>query len=384
LVTISDGSTLQTIACLVEEVLLGVDTHLDSHTAGVIDLLGRELETRTFPTTRRGIDALIKWACLRGTVRRAGVEGTGSYGAGLAQRLVLEGIEVFEVSTPSRRGQRHRGKTDDRDAFAAARVVLSGEARAIPKTRDGIVESIRVLRNTRASAVKARTQAGQQLRGLVLTAPTELRELLRDLSTTKTVARCARWHRVDPTDTTRSTRLAMRVLARRHEALDAEVAELDTHIKALTKTAAPRLLAERGVRPETAARLLIVAGDNPRPTAQRLRTRCALRRQPRRGVKRQDDAAPPQPRRRPPRQQRALDDRQQPHDPRPGNPRLRRATLQGRQEQQRDPPMPHASHRSRALPAPHCRPPRRPNPPSLDIGASMGWPKASWSPSRPS
>jgi transposase len=272
LVTISDGSTLQTIACLVEEVLLGVDTHLDTHTAVVIDLLGRELETRTFPTTRRGIDALITWARLRGTVRRAGVEGTGSYGAGLAHRLILEGIEVFEITRPARRGQRHRGKTDDRDAAAAARVVLSGEVRAIPKTRDGIVESIRVLRNTRASAVKARTQAGQQLRGLVLTAPTELRDSLRDLSTTKTVAHCKRWQRIDPTDATRSTRLAMRALARRHDALDAEVSELDTHIKALTKTAAPRLLAERGVGPETAARLLIVAGDNP----DRLRNDSAL------------------------------------------------------------------------------------------------------------
>jgi len=256
----------------VEEVLLGVDTHLDTHTAVVIDLLGRELDTRTFPTSRRGLNALIKWARLRGTVHRAGVEGTGSYGAGLAQRLVLEGIEVFEVTRPARRGNRHRGKTDDRDALAAARVVLSGEARAIPKTRDGIVESIRVLRNTRASAVKARTQTGQQLRSLVLTAPSELRDSLRDLSTTKTVAHCARWHRVDPTNATRSTRLAMRVLARRHEALDDEIAELDTHITALTKTAAPRLLAQRGIGPETAARLLIVAGDNP----DRLRNDSAL------------------------------------------------------------------------------------------------------------
>jgi hypothetical protein len=283
--------------CLVEEVIFDVDTHLDSHTAVVIDLLGRQLETRTFPTTRRGIEGLIKWARLRGTVRRAGVEGTGSYGAGLAQRLVLEGVEVFEVTRPSRRGQRHRGKTDDRDALAAARVVLSGEACAIPKTRDGIVESIRVLRNTRASAVKARTQTGQQLRGLVLTAPTELREVLRDLSTTKTVARCARWHRVNPTDATRATRLAMRVLARRHEALDHEVAELDTHIKALTKTAAPRLLDERGVGPGDRRAPANRRWRQPRTSTQRLRARRALRRQPRRSVKRQDHAPPPQPRR---------------------------------------------------------------------------------------
>jgi len=135
--------------------------------------LRRELETRTFPTTRRGIDTLIKWARLRGTVRRAGVEGTGSHRAGLAQRLVLEGIEVFEVR-PSRRGQRHRGKTDDRDALAAARVVLSGEACAIPKTRDGIVESTACCATP--GPAPSRPHAGRtQLRGLVLTAPTDLR-----------------------------------------------------------------------------------------------------------------------------------------------------------------------------------------------------------------
>lgn len=263
---------MQNIACLVEEVILGVDTHLDTHTAVVIDLLGRDLATATFPTTRRGITELIKWACKHGTVRRAGVEGTGSYGAGLARRLKLENIEVFEVTRPSRRGQRHRGKSDERDAAAAAAVVLRGDAVATPKSRDGIVESIRVLRNTRASAVKARTQTGQQLRSLVLTGPTELREGLRAFSTKQTVEHCARWHRVDPTDALRATRLAMRALARRHHALDEEITELDTHLKTLTAAAAPRLLAQRGVGPETAARLLIVAGDNP----DRLRSDAAL------------------------------------------------------------------------------------------------------------
>jgi transposase len=265
---------MQNIACLVEEVILGVDTHLDTHTAVVIDLLGRDLATATFPTTRRGITELIKWACQRGTVRRAGVAGTGSYGAGLARRLKLENIEVFEVTRPSRRSERHRGKSDERDAAAAAAVVLRGDAVATPKSRDGIVESIRVLRNTRASAVKARTQTGQQLRSLVLTGPTELRESLRALSTNQTVEHCARWHRLDPTDALRATRLAMRALARRHRALDEEITELrhppqDAHRPA---AAAPRLLAERGVGPETAARLLIVAGDNP----ERLRSDAAL------------------------------------------------------------------------------------------------------------
>jgi len=150
---------MQTIACLVEEVLLGVDTHLDPHTAVLIDLLGHELETRTFPTTRLGIDTLIEWARLHGTVRRAGVEGTGSYKAGLAHRLVREALRCSRSpgAPPAGSVTAARATTD---AAAAARVVLIGEARAIPKTRDGIVESIRVLRNTTTSAVKARTQAG--------------------------------------------------------------------------------------------------------------------------------------------------------------------------------------------------------------------------------
>ena len=321
---------MTTIACHVEELILGVDTRLSTHCAVLVDLLGRRVETRTFPTTRAGINALIKWARLRGTIKRAGVEGTGSYGCGLARSLTLEGIKVVEVTRPSRRGQRHRGKNDERDALAAAKVVLAGDARAVPKARDGIVESIRVLRNTRASAVKARTQTGQQLRGLVLTAPSDMRDQLRDMSTKQTVAHCARWHRVNPTDATRCTRLAMRALARRHQTLDEEIAELEIHIKTLTKAAAPRLLAEVGVGPETAARLLIVAGDQ-----------------------RQDHAAPPEPRRRPPRQQRALDDRDEPHDPRPRNPRLRRTPHNRGQELQRDPTLPHATPRPPPLPPPH-------------------------------
>jgi transposase len=263
---------MQNMACSVEEVILGVDTHLDTHTAVVIDLLGREIETKTFATSRRGIAQLIKWARHRGTVRRAGVEGTGSYGSGLARQLILESIEVFEITRPARRGQRHLGKTDQRDAAAAAKFLLTQDHVALPKSRDGIVESIRVLRNTRASAVKARTQTGQQLRSLVITCTPEMRDTLSTLTTKQTVAHCARWRRVTPTDSTLATRLAMRALARRHQTLDAEISELDIHIIALTKTAAPRLLAEHGVGPETAARLLIVAGDNP----GRLRSDAAL------------------------------------------------------------------------------------------------------------
>jgi len=269
----SDRSTVQTIACTVEEVVLGVDTHLKTHTAVLVDLLGRQVDAETFATTKRGNEALILWAQRCGTVKRAGVEGTGSYGVALARRLSLEGIRVFEVTRPKRKRARHRGKNDLRDALAAAASVLAdGHELAAPKSRDGIVEAIRVLRIARASAVKSRTQTILQLRNLILTAPEDLREALRDLSAKQLVAHCARWHRRDPHGALQATRQALRSLARRHQVLDAEIAELDADILRLTRQAAPRLLAQPGIGPETAARLLIVAGDNP----GRLRSDAAL------------------------------------------------------------------------------------------------------------
>jgi transposase len=249
--------------CLPAEVILGVDTHRDVHAAAVVDRLGRFIASETFPTTRRGIRALIRWVQNLGAVRRAGVEGTGSYGAGLTRALLLEGIEVVEVTRAVRVGRRHLGKNDTRDAEAAARSVLSGQATAVPKGRDGIVESIRVLRNARASAVKARTQAIIHLKNLVVTAPDELRETLTGLSNRQLVQHCARMHRPRRLDSVGSNKAAMRTLARRHQALDAEVKELELELKQLITHAARRLLREPGIGPEIAARLLLVAGDNP-------------------------------------------------------------------------------------------------------------------------
>jgi transposase len=269
----TDRSTVQTIACHVEEVVLGIDTHLETHTAVLVDLVGRHVDAQTFATTRRGHDALIEWARRRGSVRRAGVEGTGSYGVALARRLMLEGIEVFEVTRPKRRKARHRGKNDLQDALAAAISALADTRElAAPKTRDGIVEAIRVMRIARASAVKSRTQTILQLRNLILTAPEGLRDELRDLPVKQLIERCARWHRRSPDSALHATRQAMRSLARRHRQLDIEITELDADILRLTQQAAPRLLAQPGIGPETAARLLIVAGDNP----QRLRSDAAL------------------------------------------------------------------------------------------------------------
>lgn len=261
-----------TMPCLDGEVILGVDTHADTHAAVRLDLLNRPVATRTVRATPRGNRELLKWARRHGTLRRAGVEGTGSYGASLTRWLTLENVEVIEVTRAARKDRRHLGKNDIRDAEAAARAVLSGHADAMPKPHTGIVESIRVLRLTRASAIKARTQAALQLRNLLVTAPDELAEPLRTLSTKQAVSRCARLRRTANLDPTGATRKALRSLARRWQQLDDEVHELDIDLKHLTALAAPRLLAEAGIGPENAAKLLIVAGDNP----LRLRSDAAL------------------------------------------------------------------------------------------------------------
>jgi len=258
--------------CLPVEVILGVDTHRDTHAVVLIDLLGRLVATATFPTTRPGLRALIKWAQQRGNICRAGVEGTGSFGAGLTRALRHERIEVIEVTRATRVGGRHRGTNDTRDAEAAARSVLSGQATAEPKARDGIVESIRVLRNTRASAIKARTQAILHIKNLIVTAPDELRETLSPLTNRQLVKRCARMHRSARRDSLAATRHALRSLARRHQDLDSEIAELDQLLGELIAQAAPRLLKQPGIGPEIAARMLLVAGDNP----TRLRNDAAL------------------------------------------------------------------------------------------------------------
>jgi transposase len=254
------------------EVIPGVDTHQDEHVCVLVDLLGRRLASRAFPATLEGYHALLGWASQHGHIRRAGVEGTGSYGAGLARYLADHGVTVIEVTRPNRRDRRHVGKTDTRDAEAAAVSVLTGLASGHAKTRDGIVEAIRVLQLTRASAVKSRTQAHMQLRMLIISAPAHLREQLDQLPARRRVDACARLRRDTGHPAVDATAKAIRTLARRQKQLDAEIRDLDRDLAALVTKAAPRLLAQPGVGIETAAKLLIVAGDNPR----RITTHAAL------------------------------------------------------------------------------------------------------------
>ena len=173
------------------QVILGVDTHAEVHVACLLDHLGRLQGRLAIPTTRAGYQQLVDWAGRHGQLTQAGVEGTGTYGAGLTRFLTQAGVTVVEVDRPNRQRRRRRGKSDPTDAEAAARAVLAGTATATPKTRSGIVEAIRVLRVARSGAIKARTQAANQLRDLLVTAPEELHAELSPLSTAKRVARLA-------------------------------------------------------------------------------------------------------------------------------------------------------------------------------------------------
>jgi transposase len=246
------------------EVTGGVDTHLDTHTAAALDGLGRLLGHATFPTTPGGYADLLAWLQRWGTVVAVGVEGTGSYGAGLARNLTGQHIRVVEVDRPDRRNRRKHGKSDPVDAEAAARAVQAGTATGVPKTRDGIVESIRAFRVARRTAVKAHTAAINALQQLVITAPDSLRGQLVGLDGEALVKAASRLRPCeDLSDPHQATKRSMRRLARRCQHLATEIADADHDLAALTSQAAPELIAQFGVGPEVAGQLLVTAGDNP-------------------------------------------------------------------------------------------------------------------------
>jgi transposase len=244
-------------------VTVGVDTHGEVHVACAIDQLGRHLAFLGVATNTRGYRELLDWAQSLGEVQAFGVEGTGCYGAGLARFLAAHGQVVLEVNRPDRQARRRRGKSDPVDAEAAARAVQAGQATAIPKAGDHLVEMVRCLRVARTTAAKARTQTANALRALVVTAPAELREPLRDLPIGRLASTTARLRPGPILTTAAATKLALRQLGQRYQALEAELAAVDAELDRLTAQAAPRLRQRFGVGPEIAGALLVAAGDNP-------------------------------------------------------------------------------------------------------------------------
>lgn len=259
----------------------GVDTHADIHVAAVIDHVGRELGHASFPTTTVGYVALHDWLASHGSVTVVGVEGTGVYGAGLALSLTAGGVHIVEVDRPDRKSRRFDGKSDPIDAYAAARAALSGRASGTPKSRDGNVELIRVLRVARSSAVKARAVAITQLKAVIKTAPDDLRAELGDLGGATLINRCARLRPARgqaPTpsphakrtprpgrlhDVAAATKHTLSTLARRAHTLGDEIANLDTDLDGLVAETAPTLVAMFGVGTDVAGQLLATVGDNP-------------------------------------------------------------------------------------------------------------------------
>lgn len=245
------------------QVTVGVDTHKDVHVARAKDQLGRLLGEVEIPTTPVGYRRLLQWARGYGVVAAFGVEGTGSYGAGLTRFLRQQHETVLEVIRPNRQRRRRHGKSDPADADAAASAVLAGEASGPAKASDTAVEMIRVLRVTRTTAVKARVQTTNCLKALLVTAPAELRDALRHLPTSELIRTCARTRPGPLVDATAATKTALRSLAGRHRALTDEIAALDVELTRLTAVAAPDLVACFGVGTDSAAALLITAGDRP-------------------------------------------------------------------------------------------------------------------------
>jgi hypothetical protein len=228
----------------------GIDTHLDFHVAAAIDSNGGVLGVETFDTTTGGYRCLVAWLAGFGTISLIGVEGTGSYGAGVTRHLTDKGIRVVEVDRPNRQARHRAGKTDAIDAIAAARAALTGTATGVPKSRTGNIEAIRVLTVARRSAANEWIAVVNQIRHVTFTAPDEIRARFIGLSPITLVRTTAalKPRGTDP-DVVRFTTLStLRELGRRALFLRAQKMRLNTQMRPLIREVAPSLLEVHGRR----------------------------------------------------------------------------------------------------------------------------------------
>lgn len=237
--------------------VIGVDTHRDRHSAAILASSGGLVDETGARADRRGYATLLRWAYEHAAGRRVwAVEGSGSYGAGLVAFLDRRGEQVVEIGRRVRCNGRVRAKSDPLDAIEAAREALTQPRQAAPRA-SGEREALRVLVNTREGAILARTAAINQLRALIVAAPEPLRASLRDLTFAELVTRCARLRPGARETATRANALALRSTARRISTLTIEARQLRREIAQLVETSTPELLAEPGVGPISAARILI-------------------------------------------------------------------------------------------------------------------------------
>jgi len=175
------------------------------------------------------------------------------------------------VDRSDRQDRRRQGKSDPLDAISAARAAQSGRAGGASKGRDGAVEAIRTLMVVKRTARSERTQTINQARSLVLTGPDDIRVRFIHHTTAGLVADLAGLRPRPGATVGYATRIALRELGRRAQFLGGQLASLDELIIPLLTAHAPGLLALYGVGPDTAALLLIAAGDHP----ERLRSEAA-------------------------------------------------------------------------------------------------------------
>lgn len=244
-------------------VIVGVDTHADSHHVAVITEHGRPFADFEFTATGAGYRKIVEFARSHGEVTAVGVECTGTYGAALTKVLRSEGLSVVEVNRPNRQQRRLRGKSDPLDAYEAAQAVLAERCTAVPKDKDGPVECLRVLRASRSSAMKARTAAINQIKDLLVSAPEVIREKYRGLVTSAMIAAMSRsrpaGHLADPAYVTARI---LKTLASRYQSLTEEITEADSALKEILDGYAPLLCDLPGVGVEVASQLLVTVGDN--------------------------------------------------------------------------------------------------------------------------
>ena len=240
----------------------GVDTHKHVHVAAIIDGVGRLVDTASFPTTVSGYSELLGWMQAAGQLEMVGVEGTGSWGAGLTRHLTAADVTVVEISRPDRRKRRLKGKSDTIDAVLAARAAAAGDHHGTPKTGCGPVEAIRVTLNARQSAVKAKTATSNQIKAVIVTAQDDLREQLTGLTSSKLATKIVETT-TDSDGLDAATIAVLQVLAQRWQFLHTQTTSLKTQLQQMVQQTAPNLYSAYCVGPISAARLLIAAGDNP-------------------------------------------------------------------------------------------------------------------------
>ena len=191
------------------------------------------------------------------------MEGTGSYGAELSRVLVRKGFHVVEVMRPNRQSRRLQGKSDPLDAYQAAESVLAGRAGATPKSRDGAVESLRVLRAERATAMRARVAVMAQVRAILVTAPETIRARYRAMTSPSLMAALEKTRPSGPaSEPLISTAIVLKRLAVRYRHLHQELALIDTELDAILTIHAPMLRDLQGVGTDVASQLLVTVGDN--------------------------------------------------------------------------------------------------------------------------